>query len=239
MMKYMSKALLLCGFVLACMFCPANGQLPDAGCPPASEECAGELTNLWTSTFTITPQCFIFVTYAYRICADGSIQFYLKSIEPSTDCEGFTSMEVDGLSLSTLVEYVQLNIMQTMFARIGGTFWWPAPNCELEPGQTATTVQFYSANCWVWQRCTWDIEATPPVCDTDPQPAFPPPGGLKVDQWSWHNCGRTCCKRTYEICMRSGVVLNRNVMVIQSMTREKIGECSDQSSFQKPCQDGC
>ncbi len=236
-MKYIGKmfVVLVCCATWATL--PLYSQLPDPGCPPASEECDGPLIDVYHWMITINPRCTLEVNYSYRVCSDGSFQFYIRDILAVNNCEGMTSLEVDGLSLSTLIEYVQLNIMQRNLEDASDP--WDAPNCETDPGQTSTIVQFYSANCWVWQKCTWEIEATPPVCDTDPQPDFPPPGGLSVDKWSWHDCGRTCCKRTYEVCVRSGEVQFDDVMVVKSMTREKIGDCSDQNSFQKPCQDGC
>ncbi len=212
-------------------------QTADADCPPPSEECAS--TEGWTNHFQFTrslsPDCEITANYQLRACDDGSYQIRFTSFDlPGPDCQGFTELLHQGWSLSTFVEMAQLAIIQnnaTIYNFIDGV-----PDCET-PHVPQVVVQFYSANCWVWQKCTWDIENTAPSCDTDPQPEIPP--NLKVNKWSWFACGRTCCRRTYSICKEVDFFTSRDIIKVESMTRESLNTCTDQGSFTKACDDGC
>ncbi len=209
-----------------------HAQTADPGCPPPGEGCTGPSTIETETIVMESPYCEFTAQYRRTECNDGSYQLELLSITPGEGCDGYTELNYQGYSLSAFVEVAQLGIIQSLVQ--SGEAWQNLSSCDQS---TSTVVQFYSANCWVWQKCTYEITGATPVCDTDPQPTVPP--SEQIDIWTWHNCGRTCCKRTYEVCVNADISSFGRGVEIRNMTREKIGTCSDANKFQKPCQDGC
>ncbi len=227
-------AILMAFAILIVIVIPARGQTADNDCPPHGAECDGiEVTE--TRTFEMyTPHCTFEAEYTRKNCNDGSFQLVLIGITAIDGCSGFSSLEIDGLSLNTFIEIAQLAIIQQL-VQTGEPWAGQMADCDA----TATVVQFYSANCWVWQKCSYDITGATPVCDTPPQPQVPPTN--KIDIWKWHDCGRTCCKRTYEVC-RNPLPVEGNgpqTIEIRGMTVQKISDCTLKDNFQKACSDGC
>jgi hypothetical protein len=101
---------------------------------------------------------------------------------------------------------------------------------------------FYTASCGLWVKCEYTIDPAQRVCDADwrgPFPDYGPIGNKKISSWKWQSCGVTCCKKTYSICKISHMTDNGYDIHIKSVSKVKIGECTNPDNFVSPCEDGC
>ncbi len=250
-MKLFLQALIVCALVaLPAAF--LYSQTADDGCPENNGGCV--IVNEYRTTYgwaLDVPYCSFIADFTVRECSDGSFQYIMHSLTPNTTggpCDILSTLNENGWSLSTLMELAQLQIIQDHltngFSFANPPIPPPLQECNGQGTNNRTMVQFYSANCWKWQRCTWgtdgqEAECVPPL----PAPGTPP----TVNTYTWHSCGRTCCKRTYEACYRvqsfpAGGVVNQKQLVITNVQIIQDGECSLQNEPQfvgYPCDHGC
>lgn len=216
-------ALLFSSKVNAQIVCPPN----DATCP--------WVTFSESQTFGT---CTINWTVRMRLCA-GVLQYQYTSMSTSGDCSFWKD--------STIQQILDLFVMQKAMgdASFGSLPGYSIPFCPT----TQQQVQFFTSSCYIWQKCTYNTTAEAPVCDPpENNPGVPPT--RKVDTWTRHDCGISCCKRTYEVCVTpstTGGDLHSNPtdlarINVRLLTRERIIPCTkntDGTWTTRPCNDGC
>ncbi len=94
--------------------------------------------------------------------------------------------------------------------------------------------------CGVWVYCEYTVDPVTAVCETGW--TGPPPhygtSPTKVKSCKWQPCGTACCRRTYTVCIEEAA-FGLRFRNIQLVSKQKLGDCSGQSQYAKPCQDGC
>ena len=147
---------------------------------------------------------------------------------------------------SSLDQLIDLIIMTDAWEAIGGQFGCPTtPICPT----TQLEVEFITSSCYKWQKCTYTTTTDAPICDPPEHNPGPAPGS-SVDVWTWHDCGVSCCKRTYKFCEDPPVTggtglddkeLNLHRIHIDLISKERIIPCTDNSNGYWPevCNDGC
>ena len=160
------------------------GQVTSANCPGPGAGCTG-----WTPFGMTIPlgsgapsDCSLTVSAQYRICG-GVLQYQYLSYSAMGDCSFWKD--------STLQQIVDLMLIEGSMQSAYGTSGLPI--CPA----TVSQVEFY-----IWQDCKYVTSTTTPVCTPPDNNPGAPPGGV-VDVWTWHGCGNSCCKRTYNVCVNN------------------------------------
>ena len=191
-----------------------------------------------TKTLDLTfSGCRVQLVYRYRVCG-GVVEYeYISGptiIGGHNNCNVLEDFSIYHHNISSLREYLDLHIISTA----DWSFNITTPDCPA----TTQLVKFYSADCGVWVKCTYDIEPQTPNCEQGFSP-LPDPQATTVDVWKWQSCGETCCKRTYTICRGNETHVGNSIQ-IQQMQKEKVGNCTEEPGgsnpvYAKPCKDGC
>jgi hypothetical protein len=186
------------------------------------------------------------VTFSYRVNCDGDFEFIVDDILIKENSQHLDEFQYLHYSYSSITEKVVLDYMLTSNALGNSPYGVPAwPN-------TIKRIFVYTAKCGIWLRCSYKLpEEIVYVCD-DPWGGSPPDyasmSGRWVDHWRWHSCGVVCCKKVYELSVKSGYIQ------IVGKTKGRYPEdeeCSledtffgkrptpDDGAVALPCEDGC
>jgi hypothetical protein len=184
------------------------------------------------------------VHYRIQNCS-GTIRFIIDSsfaIDNGNHLDTFSLFHYDINSFKNLLE---LTLMQKVGKMVGVTI----PPCN--SGTTATNIQFYTAACGVWLKCSYMVDTTKVICDigmTGPKQHYFDNSSIWIDHYRWHPCGQTCCIKTYKICISPPTPpFSGNIVKITQLTRNRSGDCTLQSQFKNwrdttqtvPCGDDC
>lgn len=181
----------------------------------------------------------------WRIC-NGQIECVLE-IGDMTNIDYFTTgsnHEIDFNAAKALAEFDALFMLIGQLIATGITI----PDCP----STIPFIQFYTARCGVWVKCSFPISNEPETCDdcwTGNHPTPYPHGGKSyVDIYKWQPCGTICCKKEFSICKGYSMVSTYNQYIIKDVSRgpapgatcSEQGTCHDwKTGFEIQCQDGC
>jgi len=169
------------------------------------------------------------VFYHYRIC-NNVYQIYIDSLTKTGNCDYLN----DNPSATSFQDWLNLVLIEETTNLSGIN---PPNDCP----DMSLKVIFYTATCGLWVKCEYTVDSTSRVCDTDWQGSYPDYSAgevRKIRFWKWQSCGITCCKKTYSIC-KSLSTSGGYIIHINSVTKEKIGNCTNPENFTQPCQDGC
>lgn len=199
-------------------------------CPPDTGTNCTSWQYATYQTTTDNPDCNLTVYYHYRIC-NNNYQIYVDSLIKSGNCNylndnsGATSFQ-DWLNLVLIEETTNLTGINT-------------PN---DCPDSSLKAIFYTASCGLWVKCEYTVDSTSRICDPDWRGTYPDysaGGTRKIRFWKWQSCGITCCKKTYSICKTSAPTGSGYIIHINSVSKQKIGNCTNPDNFILPCQDGC
>ena len=199
-------------------------------CPPDTGTNCDEWSYGNYQTTTENPDCNLIVSYHWRNC-DGNYQIYIDLIVKAGNCEYLN----DQGTMSAFMEWLNLVLIEEI-ANLNGEY--PPAIC---PDSSQKAI-FYNAPCGLWVKCEYNVDPANRVCDADwrgPYPDTDTSGISKVAVWKWQACGLACCKKTYSICKTvhpDG--LNYDIH-IRSVSKQRVGDCSNPQNFVKPCEDGC
>lgn len=204
----------------------------DASCVVANDGCGPFGADQVKEIRLQAPDCFAEVTYKIRTCstATGTYQdIVIVGWTLHGGCGGFDVKSYFHQNYDGLKEYVILGLLSDL-----------QPSTSLPECPASTTLaNVYSASCGVWVCCEYTVDPASVVCETGW--SGPPPhygtSPTKVKSCKWQPCGTACCRRTYSLCFKS--VEGYHIRDIQLVGKEKIGPCSGESQYSKPCQDGC
>jgi hypothetical protein len=184
------------------------------------------------------PDCFAKVKYRTRTCAGPGgtwIDVVIISVEVEDGCGGWDNdAALFHLRRDSYREYVSLGLLHQLNQN-------SAPNCNTG---TAMLANVYTAACGIWLHCEYtlpnELEYTCEQGWQGPAPHFGT-SPKKVRSSKWQSCGEVCCRRRYSMCWRvpdpeepGGPTLR-----IQLIGKERLGDCTGQSNYVKPCSDGC
>jgi hypothetical protein len=199
-------------------------------CPPDT----GSNCNPWQfatyQTTTDNPDCNLSVYYHYRIC-NNVYQIYIDSLIKSGNCNYLN----DNSGATSFQDWLNLVLIEETTNLYGIN---PAHDCP----DSSLKVIFYTASCGLWVKCEYTVDSTSRVCDPDwrgEYPDFSLGGKRKIRFWKWQSCGITCCKKTYSICKTPSTTGSGYIIHINSVSKQKIGNCTNPDNFIQPCQDGC
>lgn len=185
-MKQLFFSLLLIGAFVFGSAVTAQAQTVNFDACDAGDPCTAPWSPPTTAQFTLTSGCIVEVTYQFRNCAPTS-QFRILSYSVIRDPFGNSACDFWGAQ--TLLQLIEFNLIQNAFASV--------PNCPA----TTQIAQFFVASCVYEQVCTFTFSTLPNVlCDPLGSEL---PGDNTLTSWTRIRhlpCGKTCCKRTYEIC---------------------------------------
>ncbi len=194
-MKHSFFAIIIAGFMAICALNASQGiaQVTQANCPGPGSGCSS-----WTTFGMSVPLgegapdgCTLSISAQYRICA-GVLQYQYTSFSKTGNCSFWQD--------STIMQLVDLMVIEGSMADAYHTSGLPL--CPTSVSQ----VEFYVSACYIWQDCKYNTTVDAPICtppDNNPGPA----PGSTVDVWSWHGCGNSCCKRTYNVCVQNSTGL--------------------------------
>mgnify|MGYP000911886231 CR=1 FL=1 len=179
------------------------------------------------------PDCNVTVKFKTRQCTTATGVWTDIAIIGWTvhgGCGGFDSKTYFHHNFSGLKEYVILGLLSDFRFTQG---------IEACP-DSRILANVYSAACGVWVCCEYTVDPASAVCETGWN--GPPPhygtAPTKVKSCKWQSCGTTCCRRTYSVCLKS-IPSGNNIRDIQLLGKEKLGPCSGESQYAKPCEHGC
>lgn len=185
--------------------------------------------------------CRVNYTVETREC-NGVREFRITNLEiveeTENNCAALLNLNVDELSLSALMDKIDMSIISRL--GIGDNNHFDVPICP-DAGQV---IKIYSASCGIWVECAWELTSLSPDCDPGFAPVPETPIDNKVRTWHFRSCGYTCCKRTYTVCREVGVNPTApdgmKYIHITQEVKGKVGDCTDQSNYgSNTCQDGC
>jgi hypothetical protein len=200
-------------------------------CPPdTGTNCSGWNYGIYQTT-TENPDCILTVNYHWRVC-DDNYQIYVDAIQKDGNCEYLSD---EGGSSSSFHEWLDLVLIEEIANLYGEMMPADCPNSSLK-------VIFYTASCGLWVKCEYTVDSTSRACDVDWRGSFPDyssHGARKISYWKYQSCGVTCCKKTYSICKVDHTIDGGYDIIIQSVSKVQIGECTNPENFVSPCLDGC
>jgi hypothetical protein len=228
----MTKSISFLSIVLCIMlylFIPSS-IFADGLCPPDTGTNCTDWENSIYQTTTENPDCNLTVYYHWRNC-NGNYQIYVDSLIKTGNCDYLNGQS----SASTFQDWLNLVLIEEI-ANLSGQY--APPDCP----STSTKAIFYTASCGLWVKCEYTVDSTSRLCDPDwrgDYPDYSAGGTRKIRFWKWQSCGITCCKKTYSICKTLNATSTGYTIHINSVSKQKIGNCTNPDNFVQPCQDGC
>lgn len=197
----------------------------------------------WSSSvfFNLTlgdPDCNALVEYKTRTCTDGTstlTDYVIVNISVIDGCNGWDqNTSLFQLNRDSFREYVSLGLIhQTTQSSVVPCSTIPKPQI----------ANVYTAACGVWLYCEYVLPAAIEyTCETGW--VGPPPHTVmpnKVKSWKWQSCGQTCCRRIYSVCKETSEEAGHfsETINIDLIRKERLGDCSGEGNYAKPCEDGC
>jgi hypothetical protein len=204
----------------------------DGDCAISNEGCGAWSAPQVVKVTLQAPDCIADVEFRTRICstAAGVVEdIVVIGWTSPAGCGGFDYKSYFHQRLDGIKEYVILGLLSQ---------WTTASNTPACP-DVAKRANVYSAACGTWVCCEYTVDPTTAVCETGW--VGPPPhygsAPTKVKSCKWQACGTACCRRIYSICLRT--VEGFEIRDIKMLSRERLGPCSGQAQYAKPCEDGC
>ena len=197
-------------------------------CPPDTGTNCTDWNYGTYQTTTDNPDCVLSVYYRWRNC-DNNYQIFIDGYQSQGNC---TFLNQTGGSFK---DWVHLLLIEEM-SNLTGQF--EPPDCP----DSNLKVIFYTASCGLWVKCDYTIDSTTRVCDVDWRGSYPDYNvgeEQKVSFWKWQYCGYSCCKKTYTICKTFNWTDNKYDLIINAISKEQIGECTNPDNFVQPCEGGC
>jgi hypothetical protein len=207
-------------------------------CPPADPNCPW---NEQTLTLVLRdPDCNAQVTFKWRIC-NGRLEVALdeSGIMILEGCMGWDRLQWYHYNYSGLLDYITQALLTAL--HIPPTFFGnqPPPPC----GQgTITTASVYTASCGIWLKCRYHYEGSVTrECERGHDGIDPlwDPANQTITTTKWFSCGQTCCVREYEICWKRDPIAGDQIFPLRLIRKQKLIDCTGQSNFDRPCEDGC
>lgn len=199
-------------------------------CPPDTGTNCTVWQNSMYQTTTENPDCNLTIYYHWRTC-NGNYQIYVDSLIKTGNCDYLG----DQSTASSFQDWVNLILIEET-TNLSGIVLPP-----LCPDSSFKFI-FYTASCGLWVKCEYTVDSTSRVCDPDWRGTYPDysvGATRKIRFWKWQSCGITCCKKTYSICKTLNATGNGYIIHINSVSKQKIGNCTNPDNFIQPCQDGC
>jgi hypothetical protein len=201
-------------------------------CPPDTGVNCGDWQYATYTTSTTNPDCILTVYYHYRNCDNNNnYQIYIDSLIKSGNCDYIN----EGSSATSFQDWLNLVLIEE-------TINLSEYNTPNDCPDSSLKAIFYTASCGLWVKCEYTVDSTSRVCDPDCRgvyPDFSSGGKRKIRYWKWQSCGITCCKKTYSICRIPALTGGGFTIQINSVSKQKIGNCTNPDNFIQPCQDGC
>ncbi len=207
-------------------------------CPPDEPGCPWQTSSVVLTL--LDPDCFATVQFKWRIC-NGRLEIAVDeaNIIPAAGCQGWDRLQLYHYNYSGLLDYITQAMLTRFHANpdeLPGT-----PNPPRCGEGTLSTASVYTANCGIWLKCDYyyqgDVQANCEYQGTDPNWD---PINKKITTWKWFACGQTCCQREYEICWRYDPIQGfYQIYPIRLLGKHRLIECTGQSQFPRPCEDGC
>jgi hypothetical protein len=179
------------------------------------------------------------IWYRFRNC-NGISQIIIDSTEALDNGKFLDSLNVYHYQYSAFSDLADIYLLQHKYI----------DSVQPNPNNPKTLIQLYKASCGVWLACTYNVDPASRECDTGYTPPYPVT--TDVDEaplsiYKWHPCGTVCCKKTYEIYRKQvyghnptpgyyPIVFIKNISITRSQLTP---ECTLDSNFAKPCEDGC
>lgn len=226
--------------VIFCLAGICNLSLLSQTCPP-DDSCTTWTSHADTIKLTYFSDVSGLVFYRVQNC-NGVVRFIIDSAIAIENGNFLDTFRIYHYDFSTFRNLLELGLMRKI-TKDSSTI----PNCSVD---SLITVQFYTAMCGVWVKCSYKVNPTTVICDSGfspPMPHYFKDGDWWVDHYRWHECGRTCCERTYTICLSSSSspFFGKNIK-IKEINRKRIGSCTLQNQFRDwrtgnlvPCGDDC
>lgn len=236
----------------------AQTDCPDPNSYPCNEAWQTASINFDDTEFSgFEDEIYVQGTYEWRNCimTIGGVPVtvtQIRNINMTCSNSNFFNFHTDFQNtFNGLWEYTELEILNNvLWSNINAI-----PNCDPPPAVPFYYVEFYTADCGVWLRCSYLFPCsnlTPISQDTRPGDTYecPPPinhnGNFEVDVWHWESCGTTCCIKTYSVCLNydhnGDMTFNLNI----SRRQADGSKCTYQGDFRTwdtntviDCQDGC
>jgi len=208
-------------------------------CPPADPNCPWN--EVRDELFQLgPPDCIAFLTYKWRVC-NGRLEIALdeSGIRVLEGCMGWDRLQWYHYNYSGLLDYITQALLTAL--HIPPTFFGnqPPPPC----GQgTITTASVYTASCGIWLKCTYHYQGSiTRDCERGHDGIDPlwDPANQTITTTKWFSCGQTCCVREYEICWKRDPIAGDQIFPLRLIGKRKLIECTGQSNFDRPCEDGC
>ncbi len=210
-------------------------------CPPDSN-CDAWGDTLWIRLGLGEPDCDVWVFYLKRFCNGSNVpEFFITSISVEEECESLPGLSLYENNLNVGLEFAISSFVERVSER--GSF----PPCGFaddtfpEPSDTTMSVRIYSASCGIWVHCTYEVDPDSRECDPGFDLPYPEEGEnpTTVTVAKWQACGNTCCRRTYQYCWQDDLTFGDRFVRMRLLSKERITDCSEQSEYDRDCQDGC
>lgn len=204
-----------------------------AQCPPVEPGCGAWIPLSKTINFG---DCQMAINGQYRLCG-AVLQYQVFGYTlTGTGCNFWKDS-----SLQQLADVFMIGQANKDAAlNIPG---YSVPYCPTQVQQ----VEFFVSSCYIWQKCTYETTSAPPICDPLENNPGPAPNN-HVDVWTWHPCGVSCCKRTYQVCIDPGVYnpeswpADLNGVHVTLISKQRVIPCTDNANGKwtsRDCNDGC
>lgn len=211
-------------------------------CPP-NDTCTSWTSYADTISINTSNTLKAFVHYRVQKC-NGQIRFIIDSATAIDHAKYLDTFQIYHHEFNSFKNLLEVSLMSKVSFYFGSS----VPDCNVD---TVLNIQFYTAMCGVWLKCSYKVNTTSVICDSgynSAPPHYEMNGEWWVDYYRWHPCGKTCCKKTYKICIgRSDVFNHIRMLKITQLSRNRIGDCTLKQQFKDwknptqtvPCGDDC
>lgn len=209
-------------------------------CPP-NDTCTNWTSYVDTISLSFFSDISGVVYYRVQVC-NGVTRFIIDSSFAIDNGNHLDTFSIYHFNFDTFKDLLNISLMNKI-----ADDSISVPNCGTD---TVKTVQFYTAACGVWVKCSYKVDTNSVVCDhgwNAPKPHYFNSGDWWVDYWRWHSCGKTCCEKTYKICRTTAAPpFSGTITKITQVTKRATEPCTLQNQFRDwrtgalvPCGNDC